>query len=520
MMMMTGPHGWSFDPGSSRNMSLVGAGYSTFSGSGTLGGYSMSWGGLTASSMTSGDKGGLAGSSDDEDDEDDDGYGGYDEDDTNKRRRMSEIVNTISSLPARDNDPKKKRKKEAPARRGEEEEEAAAGPTPLPPVNPISSEHIERVLSQLREVERRHSGDGKFVESEATLEVTEETTRITIEGDAEYLIDPSSCTLGGEHRQYIALRRRWDAARGRFSAGSASGSAGDRSNSSGEEFVTLKIGNSPCYGEWYIYRVLSERRSKGEAKPFFEEFDRGYFFKNTSVLVVPQSLGGGAPQRTFQGVVQAFQERKATVPEVLAMYLAHELLEAVDRLHRAGVAHLDIQPSTIGISDVCYNDGDRNRNGNGPERGKAVLLLDYIHGVDRRLYPSGQLYEWDLDPTFFDCVEMRVKKPWGFQVDNHGIAISIYCLLMMEWPEFVLDPVPAQGEAAAAAAGTAGRSFVLRFKKALSPEWRTDIWEPLLHTLSNSRDDTDLLECGKGIRTYFENNPGKVIEAQVILNTL
>ena len=529
MMMMTGPHGWAFDPGSTGNVAFCAGGYGTFSGSTTFGtGYPMNWGYLTAnnmsgivghstmSSMSSGDKGSGGGSCRGE---------GSDE----SEDRASEIVSVITSLPPQpiQQCDAKHKKDRGGAKQGQhshphpkQQQQQGQSDTlqqqqpqqqqqqqqqPLRPVNPLSKEHTEKVLAALEQVEGRMCGDGRFVEVPGALSM-ERQDRLAVAEDAEYLVDQQSCTQGGEHTQYLAVRHRWDPVRRRF--------AEER-----EEAVTLKVGASPCFGEWYIYRVLSERttinnnnnnsnNNSNTEKPFFEEFDKGYFFENTSVLVAP-----GRVQRTFQSTLQDYQMRGLAVPEVLVMYLAQELLGAVDRLHRAGVIHLDIQPSTIGIA-IANANASVGAGAAGAHRAVAVVLLDYLHSVDRRLYPPGQLYEWDLEPTFFDCAEMREKKPWGFQIDNHGIAISIYCLLMMEWPDFAQDPAP-QGS---------GRPFVLRFKKGLRPEWQTAaaaaVWEPLLTTLLNSRDDTDLVECGRGIRAYFEANPSKVDELQEILRSL
>lgn len=465
VMMMTGPPGWMFDPGSTQNMSLCSTGYGTFSGSGTLGaGYPMNWGLVTASSM-SGVIGGVG---------------------SDNRLGMNSDVryygdNGVSAAAAAVNESDLAKTAEIANLMAQQPQQP-----PLKPVNPLLDEHAQRVFEKLQEVELRHKEDGKFVEVSETLDIAEGMSKVTIKGDAEYIIDTKNSTIVGEHTQYIALRRSWNQQRRKYVTQShKSGTKAILDGGDDDDLVTLKVGVGQCYVEWYIYRVLSERCQGSPS--FFEEFDRGYFFKNKSMLVTP-----GCAVRTFQNIIHEYQARKLMVPEVLTMYLALGLLDAVDSLHRADVIHLDIQPSTIGVS------GDGN-----------IFLLDYHHAVDRRLYPPGQLYEWDLQSTFFDCAEMLEKKPWGFQIDNHGIAISIYCLLMIEWPEFDYDPERRRSG-----------GYAVRFKGSLQHGRQTEIWDPMLNTLLNSRDDTDLIKCGMGIRMYFEKNPFKVKEAQEMLNTV
>ncbi len=104
-------------------------------------------------------------------------------------------------------------------------------------------------------------------------------------------------------------------------------------------------------------------------------------------------------------------------------------------MHSAGFIHgdLKIDNCLLRLEDVPGGSGAWSgmyqSSGELGWRYKGIKMIDFGRTVDTHMFPSGQQFTSDWKADVYDCLEMRLQKPWTFQPDYYGLAGIIYGML-------------------------------------------------------------------------------------------
>ncbi|XP_077544522.1 uncharacterized protein LOC144156844 [Haemaphysalis longicornis] len=233
--------------------------------------------------------------------------------------------------------------------------------------------------------------------------------------------------------------------------------------------VVLKLDAKSNSGLWEFYvttelaRRLREAYSNQNAVNSVADLLFGCFFSNSSILVFPFSCYG-----TLLDLVSRYRSlgKGSAVPECLVLYLALELITAVDQVHTCGVIHADIKPDNVLLQDLPSEAGFLDRFGeNGVE---CIKLNDFGRAIDMTALPTGTSFTQVIETDSFKCTEMLSGRPWTFQVDWFGV---LGCLHVLLFGEYMAVQLLADGRWAPR----------LRFKR----YWQQDLWTRLFSELLN-----------------------------------
>ncbi|KAH9363333.1 hypothetical protein HPB48_006439 [Haemaphysalis longicornis] len=224
----------------------------------------------------------------------------------------------------------------------------------------------------------------------------------------------------------------------------------------------------------------------------------GCFYRNSSILVFPFSCYGtllldavcspstmtfpedlvacecGSTSRVFKhprrnlDLVSRYRSggKGSGVPECLVLYLALELITAVDQVHTCGVIHADIKPDNVLVQDLPSEAGFLDRFG---EAGvNCIRLIDFGRAIDMTALPEGTTFNRVIETDGFQSTEMLSGRPWTFQVDWFGVLGCLHVLLFGEY--MAVEQLP-DGRWAPR----------LRFKR----YWQQDLWTRLFSELLN-----------------------------------
>ncbi|EXJ64731.1 BUB protein kinase [Cladophialophora yegresii CBS 114405] len=166
------------------------------------------------------------------------------------------------------------------------------------------------------------------------------------------------------------------------------------------------------------------------------------------------------------------------VDEVVAMWLAVELLRVLEDLHRVGILHGDLK------GDNCLVRFDTSADltapycpeGNHGWNSRGIKLIDFGRGIDTRMFkPNAQfIADWDSCPQ--DCAEIRECRPWKWQIDYHGVAGIMHSLLFGKY----MDTVPVPGSSLGP-----GQKKAWKLKESFKRYWEKDVWGDVFATLLN-----------------------------------
>jgi len=254
----------------------------------------------------------------------------------------------------------------------------------------------------------------------------------------------------------------------------------------------LKMEDPPTAWEFHMMRLAADRlgpqhRATASISPAHEL----HFYQDECFLIVPYY-----PHRTLLSVVNWFREQPSiTMDETLAMFFTIELLRTVEALHSKHILHGDLkadncmlrlddaslsqsqsQSPVQGLSSQWYADG----SGGWSTRG--VVLIDFGRAIDMRAFDKDVQFiaDWKTGPT--DCAEMREGRPWTWQIDYHGLAGIVHCLLFGKYIDTVRADQGGFGTAA-------GRRYKIR--ESLKRYWQTDIWAECFDILLNPGSHVD-----------------------------
>lgn len=248
------------------------------------------------------------------------------------------------------------------------------------------------------------------------------------------------------------------------------------------EREALKMEQPPSPWEFHMIRLTHSRlgphhRATASISPALEM----HLYQDESFLFLPYF-----PHGTLLDVVNHFRaEPTGVMDEPLAMFFTIELLRTVEAMHAKQLLHGDIK------ADNCLLrlDGGGGRpaldlptqwtaDGAGGWADRGVTLIDFGRAIDMRAFVADVQFIADWKTTAQDCAEMREGRPWTWQIDYHGLAGTIHCLLFGKYIETVRCDAGGLGTAAAG-----GRRY--RVRESLKRYWQTEIWGECFEVLLN-----------------------------------
>ncbi|ERS97972.1 BUB protein kinase [Sporothrix schenckii ATCC 58251] len=291
----------------------------------------------------------------------------------------------------------------------------------------------------------------------------------------------------------------------------------------------LKMETPPTTWEFHMMRLAHTRlgpqhRATASLAPALE----CHLYRDETFLFLPFY-----PHGTLLDVVNLFRgESSGVMDETLAMFFAIELFRTVESLHSKNILHGDIKAdncllrledplSTPSLGSSTSSSSSNSRivdgseqlssqwqaDGTGGWAARGMTLIDFGRAIDMRAFPADVKFVADWKTTAQDCAEMREGRPWTWQIDYHGLAGTLHCLLFGKYMETVrCDQGMSAAFPADAALGAGGPGAALlergpvkryRIRETLKRYWQTDIWTEAFELLLNPAGFAAAEEGGK-----------------------
>lgn len=207
------------------------------------------------------------------------------------------------------------------------------------------------------------------------------------------------------------------------------------------------------------------------------------------------------PHGTLLDVVNYFRsESSGVMDEQLAMFFSIEMIRTIEALHAKNILHGDIKPDNclLRLDNLLGEHCQERHNqqplssqwradGSGGWDARGVVLIDFGRAIDMRAFVPDVQFIADWKTTSQDCAEMREGRPWTWQIDYHGLAGTIHCLLFGKYIETVRCD---QG-----GLGRGGRKY--RIRESLKRYWQTELWAECFEVLLNPGSFLEAEEGGQ-----------------------
>ena len=226
------------------------------------------------------------------------------------------------------------------------------------------------------------------------------------------------------------------------------------------------------------------------------------------------------PHGTLLDVVNLFHaEPSGVMDESLAMFFTVELLRTTEALHAKQILHGDLKadncllrldPVAGGASGAEPQpppplSGAWQADGSGGWSARGVTLIDFGRAIDMRAFRPDVQFVADWKTTPQDCAEMREGRPWTWQIDYHGLAGVVHCLLFGRYIETV--------RCDSGGLGTVGGGRRYKIREGLKRYWQADLWGECFDVLLNPGEhvqDEDggkmpILRTVRGVREKMES---------------
>lgn len=282
----------------------------------------------------------------------------------------------------------------------------------------------------------------------------------------------------------------------------------------------LKMEDPPTPWEFYMMRLAHARlgpqhRVVASLSPALEM----HLYQDEGFLFLPFY-----PHGTLLDVVNLFRgDPSGVMDEQLAMFFTIELIRTVEALHSRQILHGDLKADNCLLRLASSPDtpltSQWSPSGSGGWASRGVTLIDFGRAIDMRAFSPEVQFIADWKTSAQDCAEMREGRPWTWQIDYHGLAGIVHCLLFGKYIETVRCD---QG----GIASMGGRRYKIR--EGLKRYWQTDIWSECFDVLLNPGSHAQgedggrmpVLKGMKGVRERMEEWLGGNCERGVGLRGL
>lgn len=253
----------------------------------------------------------------------------------------------------------------------------------------------------------------------------------------------------------------------------------------------LKMESPPTPWEFYLMRVAHTRLGpQHRAVASLSYAHEMHLYQDEAFLFLPYHAHG-----TLLDVVNLFRtEATGVMDELLAMFFTVELLRTVEALHSKGVMHGDVKPDNCLLRlDAAAGPEQQplatqwRADGGGGWASRGIVLIDFGRAIDARAFVPDVEFVADWKTSAQDCAEMREGRPWTWQIDYHGLAGTVHCLLFGKYMETARCD---QG-----GLGRTGRKY--RIRESLKRYWQTDLWADVFEVLLNPGSFLDAEEGGR-----------------------
>ncbi|KAI1300316.1 Mad3/BUB1 homology region 1-domain-containing protein [Xylaria venustula] len=249
----------------------------------------------------------------------------------------------------------------------------------------------------------------------------------------------------------------------------------------------LKMEQPPTAWEFFMMRLAADRLGpQHRATASISAAHEMHLYQDECFLLLPFH-----PHPTLLSVVNFFREQPSGImDETLAMFFTIELLRTVEALHSKQILHGDLKADNclLRLDDIPSSSPSQSQSqaqalsnqwfadGSGNWSSRGVVLIDFGRGIDMRAFEKDVQFIADWKTTKEDCAEVREGRPWTWQLDYHGLAGIVHCLLFGKYIETVRADQGGLGTAA-------GRKYKIR--ESLKRYWQTDIWADCFDVLLN-----------------------------------
>lgn len=239
----------------------------------------------------------------------------------------------------------------------------------------------------------------------------------------------------------------------------------------------LKMETPPSPWEFYIMRLAHSRLGpQHRAVASLSYAHELRLYRDEAFLFLSYHSHG-----TLLDVVNLFRaEPSGVMDEQLAMFFTVELMRTVESLHSKSILHGDLKADNCLLRlDTTSSDqplsSQWNADGSGGWSARGVVLIDFGRGIDMKAFVPDVEFIADWNTSAQDCAEMREGRPWTWQIDYHGLAGIIHCLLFGKYIETARRD---QG-----GLGRTGRKY--KIKENLKRYWQSDLWSDCFEMLLN-----------------------------------
>ncbi|KAH8696263.1 putative checkpoint protein kinase [Talaromyces proteolyticus] len=239
-----------------------------------------------------------------------------------------------------------------------------------------------------------------------------------------------------------------------------------------QNFEAIKMETDPPNAwEFYMIRIAHDRMatspSLSRATESIVKAHELHLFKDESFLV--EDYRG---QGTLLDLVNIIRTEAITntgnsdagMDEALAMFFSVELFRTIEALHACGILHGDVKPDNC----LVRLDEIKNRSSSLPSppgeplfdlaeedamadpneihyssrglcgwRQRGLMLIDFGRGIDMKAFRPDVQFIADWEMSQHDCIEVREMRPWTYQIDLYGVAVTIHAMLFGKYLECV-----------------------------------------------------------------------------------
>ncbi|XP_060616174.2 mitotic checkpoint serine/threonine-protein kinase BUB1 beta [Anolis sagrei] len=178
----------------------------------------------------------------------------------------------------------------------------------------------------------------------------------------------------------------------------------------------MKVNFEPVPWDFYILLQLRERLGAG--------FDQN-FSDNCTCFLYHNGCVTLQRERNCT-TVQDMIQRCKVIPHEVAMLIADNLLEIVEKLHTVEIIHGNLHPESLFLGDrICNPFLMENAT-------SALKLVDFSHSLDLRLQPGvSSIIHFPIAQTQYGK-QMLDEKSLPYQIDLLGIANTVHMILFGE----------------------------------------------------------------------------------------